>query len=124
MRGHDDVIRMRRAGEAPSMVRIETDEGFNRFGFGAHPPHGTDQPQIFIGPTEAAHRLDLRFVVGLFVQVNGCNGERVAAVAQACINANADRVLGVTHREQGQGEFRHFPVISVTDTKGVMAWQE
>lgn len=124
MRGHEDIVRIRRNGDAPSIVHIDTDEGFDRFGAGAHWPHSPDHPQVHVGPSEATHRLDLRFVVGLMVQVNGCDPERVEAVTEACIEAKASRVIGITHRREGKGEFERFPVVKVTDTQGDMAWQE
>lgn len=124
MRGHEDIIRMRRSGEAPAMIRIETAEGFDRFGSGVRFPFGADQPQVHIRPEEAVHRLDLRFVVGLFVQVSGMDSERVKATVEACRRAKASRVIGVTHRQVGEGEFTTFPTTEVTDTAGVMTWHE
>lgn len=122
MRGHEDILRMRHQREVPAMIHIETDEGFDRFGSGARWPFGPDDPVVHISPTDALHRLDLRFVVNLSVQVSGMDAQRVKTAVDACIKAYASRVIGITHRQAGEGKYVQFPIVEVTDTAGAMTW--
>ncbi len=121
MQGHEQLIAMRLSGSAPVRVCIDTDAGALRND--RLWPFDPDHPQLHIGPDENVRRLDLRCLVGLTVQVGGCDERRVDAVVDACIRAKATRVIGMTHRPEGEGEFQTLPVIRVTDTTQEMTWQ-
>lgn len=118
MRGHTDLIAMRRHGVVPRMVYVDTDPGHVRHDHLM--PFDPDFVQVFVDPKEHANLLDLRCLVGLTVQVSGLDATRVAAITAACVDAKAGRVIGVTHERVPYGST--FEVVAITDTEGAMQW--
>lgn len=90
MRGHDDLIRMRTQGAKPAgLVFLDDDavkpEALNWLEDGFEPricTHG-----------DALNTLDLRFLIGLKVAVNGDELVRVRALAAACRKAGVEYVV-------------------------------
>ena len=123
MRGHDQLIAMRMRGRVPRYgVCIATDP--QDIGWpaawqtlcmlwGAHP----DTAELYIDPTEPIRRLDLRPLVGLSVQVRGCDPARVREVFDAAQHAGAKRVIGVVNR-RAAGELM---VVEIFDSEGLKA---
>ena len=92
MRGHLPLIALRRRGMRPSSVWLSLD---------LPDPSAADwhlwskTAAIDIDKADGIGSLDLRFVVGMQVHIQGLNADRCLALHQACMDANASRV--VTH---------------------------
>lgn len=119
MRGHQALSRMRRSGEKPSVVFIDTDAGPSAL------PSWTQWQNINetlcdidIEPGESLLRLDFRPLIGLVVHVSGTNSPRVRAVAELVKQAGAKRVISSCTRQVGQGEWIAFDTVWVHDTDG------
>ncbi len=99
MKGHEALIAMRRAGWKPAMVTLDLwpcPQEFWRDWSTQSPPFA----HILIEPTDSIERLDLRFVVGLMVTVQGDDERRVGLVAKAAVAADARHVIaGCGHHE-------------------------
>lgn len=100
MRGHEQILAARRKGRHPSLVWVACDgynDGFTRLAaLGCRP-----LDHIELKADENPKRLDLRCVIGLAVDVSGTNEKRVAAVARACVEHGARRVIAshfTTHK--------------------------
>lgn len=120
MIGHEQIVAMRRRGHAPVavMVAVEQDDYLQ---MSRHWPDSTSGiAWVWVQPSDRPQRLDLRFLVGLNVQVCGLEDERVAEVAAAARQAGADRVLSFEHRKQGRGEHARFECVRVTDGERVV----
>lgn len=92
MRGHEQIITMRLQGVRPDVVFIWC--GTGRLDSWKDWHHETpSRPEIEIADGDALPGLDLRFVVGLVVSINGLDSARVAAVHAGCMAAGAKRVL-------------------------------
>jgi hypothetical protein len=113
MRGHEPLIAMRMRGMTPSTVELMVDQRMPSWFWREWPterhPGEPIHARILVGETDSPQLLDLRCLIGLTVQVNGPNPERVATVAQACTDAGAARVITSCN-----GAF--------TDTEGVLTW--
>ena len=100
MKGHLPLIAMRRAGKAPVLVSLyDTDvcqwrdwQDWEELGA---------LPQILIESTDAPHRLDLRFLVGLRVTIAVSSADRLTALAGACRRAGAVQVVGSARKFDG-----------------------
>jgi hypothetical protein len=92
VRGAEQLVAMRLRHRRPAMVDIETERDPQRW-CDTWRADGFANAQLLIEPTENVDRLDLRCVVGLVIEVQGVDAERVAAIAQACKNAGAKRVI-------------------------------
>jgi len=114
--GDKTIVDMRMAGQAlvRDVIDVYTDikpsRDWHRYG---------EVAEVGIEPGDYLDLLDLRFAIGLRVNVHGTDAERVAEVAAAFVRAKADRVIAtvfehVNHRVQ---------IISTTDTQGVLTWQ-
>lgn len=111
MRGHLPLLEMRRRGAVPEIVFVDTEPGRMRQ-WAEWPALHPDLATIEVEPGDPLNRLDLRCVVGLRVSVSGNDEARVRAVVEACIAAQANRVVGtVTHMAGGNAT-----VVLVTDT--------
>lgn len=113
MRGHQQLVEMRRAGARPDIVFVETDPAM----FAATEDWHVESPsraQVRIEPADSVHRLDLRFLVGLPVWVNGTDSARVFAVAEACERHQAGRVIASVSNET--------EVVEMADSQGDIAW--
>lgn len=115
MRGHEALQAMRRRGKVPAIVFVATDRDATEH-YRNWPADTPDMASILVERSEAAHRLDLRCLVGLTVCVSGCDEDRVGAVALACERAKALRVIAVTSIQDGEG----VAITTVTDTSGVL----
>lgn len=119
MRGHEPLIAMRRAGKVPGAVFIDVDVQPNLRPVPAMLQWQHVNPtlvDIEIAIDEPIHRLDLRFLIGLTVHVSGCEHHRVEGVRDACIAAQARRVIASfmvkDHSPEG------YSVAHITDTEG------
>lgn len=107
MRGATELLSARLQGYAPSMVFVDLDIGPIPGEF-----RGLDQVQV--EDDDRASSVDLRCVYGLAVNVSGENPGKTRAIAQACVDAGATRVI--THISEG------CKVVAVEDTEGVLTW--
>lgn len=92
MRGHEQLIAMRKAGKAPSTVQIFAgldDSQAWRDWQVVCPRHA----EVEITDDEFLSGLDLRFAVGLKVILVGANERRVRAIHAACEAIGAKRVV-------------------------------
>ena len=118
MRGHDQLIAMRRRGMVPAIVFVSCDP--DRLGqAGDWSAHTPEMAVVDIEPADRPETLDLRFLVGLLVKVDGLDAGRVESVTQACIAAKAARVIASTVAPNGCG----VRITGITDTEGTLAWQ-
>lgn len=108
MKGLDSLVKMRLEGRIPSLLYVDIDTE-------KMPGEG----HLQIEQTEPIYGLDLRAVQGLVVSVSGCSAPRVAAIAGACSEAGARRVIAHTMELTVGGEFK---VTKVTDTDGLFTW--
>jgi hypothetical protein len=121
MQGHEPLLAMRRAGQAPAVVFIDVD-------LPTLVPMPLDLQwqevtpllaSIEIGADETVARLDLRCVIGLTVHVSGVLHRRVSTVRDACIAAKAKRVIAsfmVVDAKARDG----YSIDHITDTEGHM----
>ena len=116
MRGHQPIIALRRRGLAPAMVQVDTDPDTLRM-WRDWPGLCPALPFVQIDPADVAAALDLRFLAGLVVNVAGSDPDRVAAVAAACEQNDAQRVIAVC-----TGPLPDCHVITITDTEGVLSY--
>jgi hypothetical protein len=110
MKGGEELVRMRLSGKVPPLLWVDLDIGF-----------AADGEHLSIAAGESLASLDLRAVQGLAVSVSGCDAARVQAVARACEENGARRVIANTSRLLPSGRFE---VTKVTDTEGVFTWSE
>ena len=115
MIGDKTIFDIRRAGRAlvRDVIDVYTDikpsRDWHRYG---------EVAEVGIEPGDYLDLLDLRFAIGLRVNVHGTDAERVVEVAAAFAKAKAKRVIAtvfehVNHRVR---------IISTTDTEGVLTW--
>ncbi len=117
MRGHEELIAMRLRGYAPRMVWIDAelnrlpmaDDWHNESPAAAH---------LQLAPTENPATVDFRCVVGLDVWISGDDAKRVRGIRDACIAAQARRVVASTHEQIGADEWVSFRLVERTDTAG------
>ena len=93
MRGHMPILAMRRAGLAPTMVTL-SDYPTETWSWRDW-PQDTAHAEVEIERADSIARLDLRYLVGLTVIVDGDNANRVNAIADAAERAGAVRVIRV-----------------------------
>jgi hypothetical protein len=119
MLGQARLIEMRLAGHVPDWVFIETEPNGLRL---AEEWHTMDNTKAVLQLDVADKRPDLRCVAGLSCYVEGSDIHRVHAVRDACIAANAQRVIAAVLRRVGSGEWVTFNTIETTDTDGVFVY--
>lgn len=91
MRGHEALIDLRRRGKTPiGGVMVDATPGHDRWA-GDWGRVGVSIAFVDILPTDSLH--DLRFAVGLPVQVSGEDSARVGEVAKAFVKAGASQVI-------------------------------
>lgn len=97
MRGHEALIALRRDKKRPQGVWISHNRSPDCLVW--HLSATTlPYPEIEILPSENPAALDLRFVVGLTVHVNGCNDyEKAKRLHDALVAAGARRVISVVN---------------------------
>lgn len=118
MRGHEQLIELRMRGKAMA-VSIGTDRDQTLYLPSHWPALGTSHAFIAIQPDERLIDLDLRFLVGLRVHVDGCDADRVDEVYEAAKAAGATRVLATIFRNNN-GEHQ---TVRMLDSEGVMLWE-
>jgi hypothetical protein len=120
MRGQAALEAMRRSGVVPAWVWIDTDHW------------RSDVPETWqVYAPQHAHlqstkpdRAALRCVVGLPVQIDGEDRERVNAMRDACIAAGAKRVIASLYeRRDDVPDYERYQVIEVSDTDGRQTWR-
>lgn len=117
MRGQQPLTAMRRNGERPAIVFIDTDAGPNALPRWAQWQNVDESLcDLDITPDERLLRIDFRPVVGLTVHVNGTNDARVRAVAALVQEAGAKRVISSCVRQIGAGEWIAFEALWLHDT--------
>lgn len=110
MRGHENLIALRKRGLKPSGLVFVCDYPVQpKFLRWDHTEDGTN-PTVCVDGDDIAS-LDLRFVVGLAVDVTGTNPLRVKALAGLCKKSGADAVMA--------NDGKRFAVW----TKGEAAWR-
>lgn len=125
MRGIQPLIDMRRAGERPAVVFIDTDAGPAALPRWAQWQNVDARLcDIDIDPSESLLRIDWRPVISMTVHVSGTTEARVIAVAKACDEAGAKRVISSLTRQVGQGEWIAFSTVWIRDTAGHMNTEE
>lgn len=118
MRGHEPLIAMRRQGMVPAIVFVSCDP--DRLGqAGDWSARTPEMAAVVIEPADRPETLDLRFLVGLLVKVDGLDAGRVERVTAACIAAKAGRVIAST---VVQGKFSA-RITGITDTEGTLQWR-
>jgi len=107
VRGHEQILDMRRNGLKPAFVWLQD---------------GNSQPTdnaVTIAKTDMPEALDLRFLVGTVVLAESSCPDRLERITAACINAKASRVIANLFDEKN-----HFETIKTTDTAGETTWQK
>jgi hypothetical protein len=90
MRGHNDLIAMRIAGQLPACVSLHDhpiDTKWAEWG---------DLPRVCVDKDPVVD-LDLRFVVGMVVHIDSHNERRAEQLFQKCIDAGAAIVASSTY---------------------------
>lgn len=92
MRGHHELISLRKSGQRPRIVSIDLGPNVWTMWMDWHieTPH---QAYVHISPDELLSGLDVRFCVGMNVSVSGPDRRRLGVVMQACCDAGARRVF-------------------------------
>ena len=111
MRGHTELIRARLNGYTPGLVFVELDIPRIQL--------GPDQVQV--EESDRLSSLDFRCLHGLNVSVSGVCSLRVKQIAQAAIQAGANRVLTFVSASKGCVEHE---IIEMTDTEGSYVWKK
>ena len=124
MRGADALRQMRRDGYTPNLVIVDLAENWMQSWADWERMNPTIA-QLAPTPGESPSRADLRCVIGLTVFVTGdaLQAEAVRAWRDACIAANAKRVIAAVTQcvnPDKPREFRRFDTPEITDTAGVL----
>ena len=121
MRGAQALVAMRKARQVPAVVWLDAET--ERLPFADDWPERSPV-QAYLQPAfgEIPRRVDLRCVVGLTVYVSGPNRERVHALRDAAIEANAGRVIASVLTPRGSGEWIAYLLDETTDTEGMLTW--
>lgn len=88
---------------------IKPDRDWGKFG---------EHAEIGIEAGDYPELLDLRFAMGLRVNVEGRDAQRVDRVAAAFVSARAARVLTTVYEFSNH----RVEIVRLTDTEGVMQW--
>lgn len=115
------LTEMRRRGYAPQKVYIDLDIPMKASRL---TPFNPQAPHLHIAPDENVKTIDMRCFKDLVVQIDGTDAERLAAVAAAVEAAQASRVITCRYVAVGEGEWLSFRIVEVTDTLGVVTWQQ
>lgn len=119
MRGQAPLIDMRRSGERPSIVFIDTDAGPQALPRWAQwQENDRSMCHLDIQSGEALLRIDFRPLIGLMAHVSGSNEARVRAVANLVKEAGAKRVISSCVQRIGHDdEFVAFKTLWIEDTE-------
>ncbi len=119
MKGHTQLIAMRKDGFAPSVVFVETNPELFAAVHDWH-EYAPNRAQVRIEASDNPDTADLRFLVGLSVMVNGNDLDRVRRVGKACERAKASRVVTFVSKLVND----RFETVEMTDTEGRVTWQK
>ena len=97
MRGHEPLIAMRRSGVRPGCVFI--DVGIPGDLWREWPDHSPGRAIVSVEAGDMLSGLDLRWVVGMTVMVEGHPASRVEAIRDRCIAEKALRVVSTVVRD-------------------------
>jgi glycine/D-amino acid oxidase-like deaminating enzyme len=126
--GLDTLAALRRTGRQPKSVDVDTDcvvsPKLRRRIAELNAYSGDVCWNAAIGTEETVGRVDLRPLQGLVCTVGGIDVDRVAAVAAACHEAGAARVIGCTYRKDRVAGGLRVQLTHQTDTEGVMVYAE
>lgn len=113
MRGHEPILDMRRRGQKPALVFLDTipDRSPSQL-WREWPEVQPAIPTVWVQDDDAVHLLDLRFLVGLPVVITGTDAARVDALQAAALEAGAVRVVSNVVAFNPDAE-----ILSITDTK-------
>jgi hypothetical protein len=116
--GLDTLMSLRRSGRKPQRVSLSTHiDGHSRLAANVAEMNACCGDLCWcVAVTEPANRLDLRALQGLPVEVDGTDPERVEALAQACTQAGASRVIASVVRFDQRGTCH---LVRQTDTEGI-----
>lgn len=106
MKGHEQIVAMRKRGISPMVLWLSDNPV-------------RDHLSVQLEPKDSPNLADLRFVVGMVVQVEGRELSRVKAWVDACEAAGAARVLWTHYRVDGKGEDLSVSVIGIGDSQHV-----
>ena len=104
MTGQDQILVLRRGGRAPVTVWLTDERGAP-----------LDGSTVYVAPDDVPELLDLRFLVGLTVLVDGDTDARVDRLTRACVAAKARR---------GGQHLRGDRIVRITDTDGALTWHQ
>jgi hypothetical protein len=126
--GLDTLAELRRTGRQPVRSTSTPTASSARFAVGAS-PRSTPTAATSAGRSRSAPRRTSPGptsgpLQGLVCTVGGVDVDRVAAVAAACHDAGASRVIGCTYRKVRNGRDLLVQLIHQTDTEGVMTYAE
>lgn len=97
MRGHQQLLEMRRRGMATSLVWLQIGRDSLRTWAGW--PQWSGHAHVEVDPADNLATLDLRCLVGLTAMVCGFDDvDRVRQLHAACVAAGAKRVISSTYR--------------------------
>lgn len=112
MKGHEAIIAMRQARQAPAWVWVsETGDDWGKF--------NDAMPTVIIEKTECLEALDLRWCVGLNLSIAAV-GDRAKQICEVFKKASPKRMICTTF-DKIDG-FMPFGVTEITDTDEVMTW--
>jgi argininosuccinate synthase len=114
MRHHENVIHMRKNGFKPACIHLEAGNFVPDWKW--WPEHDLSNARVEIQAQDSPHHLDLRFVVGCQVRVDGTDRTRVRALFDKAQASGAERVIGHVSDDTN--------LIEIMDTEGVMTWQK
>jgi len=98
MRGHEMIITMRQAGQRPAIVFL------NDFQCKTDWYRLQEHATVCIDASDAPETLDLRFLVGMNVNVCGSNENRAKAILEACKQHGA-KMVAAGSQELSDGRF-------------------
>lgn len=122
MRGHLPLIAMRQAGAVPRSVWFAFDgDGWRHWPSSIARPGGV-AAEVLVEPYDSIPLLDLRFVVGLLVHVQGDDAKRVRQLHEACRAAKAARVIATVMQPDARGAQRSVEVLDTAEELQEAAW--
>lgn len=122
MFGQNQVIAVRMAGGAPAMVNLSMFP--IKRAIVQNPPCPDVCMFVEVDEKDRIDRLDLRFLVGLVAKVDGYDESRVDSLLGACMKAGSIRALGSVFKRPKVPGYSPQEIIKMTDTNGVLVWQQ
>lgn len=116
MRHHEPLITMRLRGSRPSDIHLETACWVPNWEF--WPEWHPEQAYVHIEPEDHVERLDLRFLVGCNVHINGEDARLTRALFEVARDHGASRVIASCAHPVGD-TFQHDFIL---DTQGELTW--